>query len=105
MRARAANGTFAIEDREEVIHHRRARRNAHQNRLQMIVNSAKSRPCTDCGVQYPSYVMDLDHIRGEKVMAVGAMVARSVSYERLRAEIAKCDVVCSNCHRERTHGA
>lgn len=93
----------AVEDHTLLA--QRSRRNRHQRRLQDIVNAAKDRPCADCGREFPSYVMDLDHVRGEKVMAVGAMVARCVSYERLLAEIAKCDVVCSNCHRERTYGS
>ena len=29
-----------------------------------LVRDAKNRPCADCGVQYPYYVMDLDHRPG-----------------------------------------
>lgn len=66
-----------------------------------IVNKAKDKPCADCGKRYPPYVMDLDH-RGDKFTDVSKM--KSYSIQRLLAEIAKCDVVCANCHRERTHG-
>ena len=66
-----------------------------------IVVKAKSRPCADCGVQYPYYVMDLDHREGvEKKFSL-----HSVQYATKAAilrEIEKCDVVCANCHRERT---
>lgn len=31
-----------------------------------IVREAKSQPCADCGVRYPPYVMDFDHVRGPK---------------------------------------
>jgi len=62
---------------------------------------AKSHPCTDCGRVYPSYVMDFDHVRGEKIGEVGQMIHRR--WEIIEAEIAKCDLVCSNCHRMRTH--
>lgn len=58
-------------------------------------------PCSDCGISYPPYVMDFDHIGDDKVMAVSKIV--QYSRERLIAEIAKCEVVCSNCHRIRTH--
>jgi hypothetical protein len=27
----------------------------------------------------------------------------SIAIDRLRAEVAKCDLVCANCHRVRTH--
>lgn len=67
------------------------------------VHDAKSRPCSDCGVQYPYYVMEFDHLDAdEKHFNVSAGVT-SVSHTRLLAEIAKCQVVCANCHAERTH--
>jgi hypothetical protein len=47
--------------------------------------------------------MDFDHIGDDKTAAINKMVWRPVSEARLRAEIAKCEVVCANCHRERTH--
>jgi len=69
-----------------------------------MVQEAKNQPCEDCGIQYPHYIMDLDHRDPEdKVMSVASMVGQQTSLERLAAEIAKCDVVCSNCHRERTY--
>ena len=60
----------------------------------------KNRPCMDCGIFYPPYVMEFDHVRGKKVNGVGRMLTNSMV--RLVAEIAKCDLVCANCHRERT---
>lgn len=68
----------------------------------LIVRKAKNIPCTDCGQWYPHYVMDFDHVNGKKSFNVGTFGA--ISTERLLAEIAKCDVVCANCHRIRTYG-
>lgn len=66
------------------------------------LQQAKDKPCADCGIRYPYYVMEFDHLDSEtKEFNVSAGVTR-VSYERLLAEIAKCDVVCANCHRFRT---
>ncbi len=67
-----------------------------------IVIRAKSRPCADCGIQYPYYVMDLDHREGVIKELSLHSVHRATKQAVLR-EIAKCDVVCANCHRERTH--
>ena len=67
-----------------------------------LIRQAKSRPCADCGVQYPYYVMDFDHRVGEAKTFELNSVARKTVREITR-EIEKCDVVCSNCHRERTH--
>jgi hypothetical protein len=66
------------------------------------MRQTKSRPCTDCGIQYPFYVMDFDHREGE----IKSFEMNHVNYVTMRAiklEIEKCDVVCANCHRERTY--
>ena len=65
-----------------------------------IVNGLKSRPCADCGIQYPPCVMDFDHTKGTKRFNVSRLSHRMVD---VVAEIEKCDVVCANCHRMRTY--
>lgn len=65
------------------------------------VLSVKDVPCVDCGVKYPHYVMEFDHTRGVKYGGVSRLA--SFSWKTLLAEIAKCDVVCANCHCVRTY--
>jgi hypothetical protein len=65
------------------------------------VAEMKARPCIDCGGRFPPECMDFDHVRGEKVADISKMLLRST--DLLHDEIAKCDVVCANCHRIRTH--
>lgn len=68
-----------------------------------LIREAKNVPCTDCGGGYPSYVMDLDHLDPSlKLGSVGEMARRGL--HKTREEIAKCEAVCANCHRERTYG-
>jgi hypothetical protein len=75
-----------------------------QNRMKQISRDARKRPCFDCGVEYPWYVMEFDHRPGEvKVGEVTKMAKDAVAELRILAEIAKCDVVCSNCHKTRTY--
>lgn len=64
----------------------------------------KNVPCMDCKISYPSYVMDLDHRDPADKVADINIVISSGSWKKFYAEIEKCDVVCANCHRERTHG-
>jgi len=59
-------------------------------------------PCMDCGINYPYYVMDFDHVRGKKHANVMELIP-TLSKKRIDQEIAKCELVCSNCHRKRTH--
>lgn len=64
------------------------------------LNHWKSSPCTDCGQTYHHAAMDFDHVRGSKVSGVAQMW--SWRRERVLGELAKCDLVCANCHRIRT---
>jgi hypothetical protein len=66
-----------------------------------LVDSFKSQPCADCGIQYPPCVMDFDHVRGEKLFNVGELARGARKVDMILAEIDKCEVVCANCHRLR----
>ena len=70
-----------------------------------FVISLKQKPCMDCGVQYPHYVMDFDHRdRKTKLTTINRMVNyHSFSQEKILEEMTKCDLVCANCHRVRTY--
>jgi hypothetical protein len=58
------------------------------------------RACADCGVRDLA-VLEFDH-RGSKRYNVSDLLRRAVSWSLILAEISKCDVVCANCHRQRT---
>ena len=59
--------------------------------------------CRDCGMSYPHYVMDFDHVFGVKTADVSDLMSRgSCSIHRIQTEITKCQLVCANCHRKRT---
>ncbi len=62
----------------------------------------ESNPCTDCGNLFPHYVMQWDHLNN-KVMDVSRMVQSGNCIETIEKEIAKCELVCANCHCIRTH--
>lgn len=60
--------------------------------------------CVDCGYRNDEHpeVFDLDHLPGfTKVRPVSAML-HGAPMEAILAEVAKCEVVCANCHRIRT---
>lgn len=79
----------------------RAHRRRYDDALRVFLAAAKAAPCQDCGVEYPPYVMDFDH---RDPSSKRANVSRLNHIAAVKAEIAKCDLVCANCHRERTHG-
>ncbi len=79
-------------------------RDRHQAKTRAIftafIRTAKDAPCTDCGGRFAPCVMDFDHVRGDKRFPLSKGAGKGLS--TCRAEIAKCDLVCSNCHRIRT---
>ncbi len=72
--------------------------------VRKLIDSLKSQtPCADCKGVFPPICMDFDHISDNKVDSVSSMhTRRKLSLEKVMAEIEKCELVCSNCHRIRT---
>jgi hypothetical protein len=72
--------------------------------IRATLDEAKNKPCADCGDCYPPYVMDFDHKPGNrKNFGLANAIAYHKSLIEIQEEITKCDIVCANCHRERTH--
>lgn len=69
-----------------------------------MVQELKKNPCMDCQLNWPYYVMQFDHRPGEhKLFNIHTYRSNRRSDKVLLAEIAKCDLVCANCHAIRTH--
>jgi hypothetical protein len=83
-------------DRERKYRYDKSRENA-----QKLKEYKESLPCKDCDRFYPSYVMDFDHTSDDKENNVGSLIKST--WARILREIEKCELVCSNCHRVRTH--
>lgn len=75
----------------------------YQKKLQEFYIKARSKPCADCGKQYHWVVMEFDHTGNDKFMNVSLMKKNGYPIERLKEEINKCDLVCSNCHQIRSY--
>lgn len=60
-------------------------------------------PCVDCGTE-DLRVLDFDHRPDEaKAGNVSTMAANGTVLKTLKAEVAKCDVRCKNCHAIKTY--
>ena len=80
----------------------RLRRGPCYKKRQEFINHKKSIPCADCGVMYKPWVMQFDHLVGtDKKFNLSR--GRFRTYRKIKMEIEKCEVVCANCHAERTH--
>jgi hypothetical protein len=66
-----------------------------------MIEYLEGRGCIECG-ENDLRVLDLDHVRGKKEGNISVMVGYGVSWARISAELAKCEIRCANCHRKRT---
>lgn len=93
--------------REDPEYRSRVRKNKRERRVvirrdnhhRMLAFFAEH-PCRDCGEDDP-IVLEFDHVRGDKRFNISDRL-HSMSWDRLLREIAKCEVVCANCHRRRS---
>jgi hypothetical protein len=66
-----------------------------------IAEVKRGAACTDCGGKFEPCALQFDHVpeRGPKLFNLGN---GDHSIDAIKAEIAKCDIVCANCHAIRT---
>ncbi len=63
----------------------------------------ESHPCVDCGYDKDIRALQFDHrCQLDKAAEVSWLARTHASYDRLIAEIAKCDIRCANCHQIRS---
>ena len=81
-----------------------------KNRTQIkhwLIDNYAGVPCLDCDTSYSWCVMDFDHTDQEaKEFEICKLSSYKATPERItqaEKEIAKCDLVCANCHRIRTY--
>jgi transposase-like protein len=65
-----------------------------------VLEYLRGHPCVDCGESDP-VVLEFDHI-GDKTAAIAALVSDGAPLKTIDTEIARCEVVCANCHKRRT---
>lgn len=86
-------------DRTRTARRDRQRRIRRENHRQLLRHFARH-PCVDCG-EGDHVVLTFDHVRGTKRFTIADRLY-TMRWERLLEEIAKCEVVCANCHMRRT---
>lgn len=65
----------------------------------------KGSSCFDCGISFPDepyVIFDFHHIDPNQKEFVWAKL-KLKSDEKIRKELDKCELLCSNCHRKRHH--
>jgi hypothetical protein len=69
-----------------------------------IRNLKEKDPCVDCGLLHPYYKMQFDHLpQYEKLFTIANFYDYTMDLVVIINEIRKCELVCANCHTDRTH--
>lgn len=102
---KARGRTYYHQNHERQLSLALLRKKKYREERRVWLEKLKDRPCMDCGVKYPPYVMDFDHKDGQvKIASISWLALHNTSnLEKIKLEIEKCDLVCSNCHRVRTY--
>lgn len=86
-----------------IIKHRKViseRQNKIRTQNTIIVNQIRSKGCSICG-EKSICCLDFHHLDpSEKEYGVAQMLGTGYSLEKIKKEIDKCILVCSNCHRK-----
>jgi len=81
--------------REELIKAVAKRR----RKIKTLALEYKGGKCQICGYNKYQGALDLHHINGKKEFGIGDK-GYTRSWEKVKAELDKCILVCANCHRE-----
>jgi len=74
-----------------------------RQRTKLRLIAAHGGMCVDCRIDGPSFIFEFDHrVPGEKSFEV-SNATTTRSFDRILVESMKCDLVCANCHKIRTH--
>jgi len=80
-----------------------ARFKVYRNKIKDFLREYKQeRGCADCKEMYPYWMLQFDHL-GDKEFTISQWSRTSVTIEEVKKEVEKCEVVCANCHANRTH--
>lgn len=82
-----------------------ARSKAQSHLLADFIRAVKeaSPVCPDCKSAHPYHRLEFDHVVGQKSFDISSARRLKPSMARLLDEMKKCELVCANCHRDRTH--
>ena len=103
LKRKAAGRWTEDDERRERERLRKKDARAYQRRAEMIDSTKIRLGCADCGYRAHPAALHFDHLPGcNKVAAISQLRYGNCPLEKLEREVAKCEVVCANCHAIRT---
>ena len=81
---------------------KKIRTRAFQQKRRDTINAIKlERGCRVCGYKGSAEALQFNHISGDKQFNISH--DPKTAWGKITAEIAKCEVLCANCHSEHTY--
>ena len=74
--------------------------NKYKRSLKIKLVDAHGGRCFDCGIAFPPFLFEFDH---RDPTQKSFQISRLTKFNLMLEESMKCDMVCPNCHRFRTH--
>ena len=75
-------------------------------RWSVLKRFKKIKGCNKCGYNKCSSALQFNHIDPSTKthhLGIGRLIKGLVRWQRIKDELAKCEVLCANCHAELTH--
>lgn len=69
--------------------------------IRFLQEYKSNKTCADCKENYPYWMLEFDHVNG-KSFTISAFRNKTNDLDKIKEEIKKCEIVCCNCHRNRT---
>jgi len=85
-------------NKEQHLKNVRKRASKHRKELIELINTYKSKGCSKCPENEACCIAFHHRNPQEKDMDISRAVMNGWSFEKMENEIAKCDIVCHNCH-------
>ena len=100
---REASRRHYAKHRERVIETAKKYSKAARDRTRAYIKAhLEANPCADCG-EADTIVLEFDHIGDDTHFNISDAVRVGYGMPKLKAEMAKCEVRCANCHRKKTY--
>lgn len=90
-------GWYKTNERRRNLLRKRAEERRIRN-IKFIREYKLSKGCKRCGYNNSYFALEFHHRDEDKKYTISKM--NTLSLETIKKEIEKCDVLCSNCHRE-----
>lgn len=96
------NKIHYLNNKQNYLTNNQSRKRQRRKEIYEFLREHCKNGCVECG-ESDFRCLDFDHLdRTTKESSISSMVGSGLSLARIEKELAKCRIVCANCHRKHT---